>query len=51
MEIADKRNGELKLERVIQPLFDELQFDQYAQITLMSVEHFSKNYLEIIKAA
>ena len=51
MEIAHKRNGELKLERVIQPLFDELQFDQYAQITLMSVENFSKNYLEIIKAA
>jgi hypothetical protein len=51
MEIRHKRNGELKLERVIQPLFSGLQLDQYAQITLMSVEGFSKNFLEIIKAA
>jgi hypothetical protein len=45
------RNGKLKLQRVLQPSLAGMQFDQYAQITLMQVEYFSKNFLELLKAA
>jgi hypothetical protein len=50
LEIVHK-NEKLKLHRVWQPSLAGLQFDQYAQITLMQVEYFSKNILEIIQAA
>jgi len=46
-----QRNGKLKLRQMLQPSLAGLQFDQYAQITLIQVEYFSKNFLEILKAA
>jgi hypothetical protein len=42
-------NGKL-IHQVLQPSLADMQFDQYAQITLMQIEYFSKNFLEIIRA-
>lgn len=47
----EQRNGKLKLQQMVQPSLAGIPFDEYAQTTFMQVEHFSKNYLEILKAA
>ncbi len=44
-----RENGKLELRQVLQPSLSDLQFDQYAQITLLQVEYFSKKFIEILQ--
>jgi hypothetical protein len=50
LEISVKK-GELKLLKIKQPSLASQPFAEYAQITFMQVENFSKAFLKIIKAA
>jgi hypothetical protein len=43
--------GNLKLIQILQPTLAGQEFDQYAQMTFMQMENFSKTYLGIIKIA
>jgi hypothetical protein len=44
-------NGNLKLLKILQPSVNGQPFDKYTQTTLQHIEHFSKRFLDIMKAA